>query len=130
MKVTAIPQFARNLNRATEVVAILSKYGLADWIARVDISLVKGIYHRTVGRSLTNMTTERRIRLAMIELGTTFIKLGQVLSTRPDLVGLPLATELSNLQANVPADPPEVVHATIKAELGQPVEELYAYFDD
>src|SRR5262249_31784485 len=61
---------------------------------------------------------------------TTFIKLGQVLSTRPDIVGLPLAAELSNLQANVPADPPEVVHETIKAELGRPVDELFAYFDD
>jgi ubiquinone biosynthesis protein len=130
MKLTSIPQFARNLNRATEVVTILSKYGLADWIARLDMNLVKGIYRRTLGRSLTDMTTERRIRLAMIELGTTFIKLGQVLSTRPDIVGLPLATELSNLQANVPADPPEVVHETIKAELGRPVDELFAYFDD
>jgi ubiquinone biosynthesis protein len=130
MKLTSIPQFARNLNRATEVVGILSKYGLADWIDRLDVGLVKGIYRRTIGRSLTDMTTERRIRLAMIELGTTFIKLGQVLSTRPDIVGLPLAAELSNLQANVPADAAEVVHKTIKEELGQPVEEIFAYFDD
>lgn len=130
MKVTAIPQIARNINRATEVVAILSKYGLADWIDRLDVGLVKGIYRRTLGRTLTDMTRERRIRLALIELGTTFIKLGQVLSTRPDIVGLPLATELANLQANVPADAAEVVHATIKTELGRPVEDLFAYFDD
>ena len=69
------------------------------------------------------------MRLALTELGTTFIKLGQMMSTRADMVGPDLATELAALQADTPADPPEAVHATIVAELGAPPEELFASFD-
>src|SRR5437899_2349263 len=133
MRITSIPQFARNAGRATEVLTILSKYGLADWISRLNIRFIKGIYRRTsrTGRAgLADMTTEARIRLVLTDLGTTFIKLGQVLSTRADLVGTALADELAKLQRNVPADPVEVIRTTIEQELGKPVDELFAYFDD
>jgi ubiquinone biosynthesis protein len=130
MKITAIPQLARNINRASEVLTILSKYGLADWVSRLNVRLVKGIYRRAVSARLAELTSNARIRLALTELGPTFIKFGQVLSTRPDLVGLPLATELTKLQAHLPADPPEVVRAMVKTELGKSVDELFATFDD
>ncbi|HEV3146050.1 MAG TPA: AarF/ABC1/UbiB kinase family protein [Gemmataceae bacterium] len=129
MKLTAIPQLARNANRVREVLAVLSRYGLADWISRLNLGLAKGIFRGSEGR-LADLTTEARIRLALTDLGTTFIKFGQIMSTRADLVGLPLATELSKLQGNVPADPPTVVHATILRELGRPVSEIFATFDD
>ena len=67
----------------------------------------------------------RVIRLALTELGPTFIKLGQLLSTRPDVVGVQLADELAKLQSNVPADAPEKIRALVAEELGQPVEELF-----
>lgn len=130
MRLTSLPQFARNLNRVTEVLSILSKYGLADWVDRLDIGLLRGLYRRTISRSLVDLTTEARIRLALTELGTTFIKFGQLLSTRPDLVGRELADELTQLQANVPADPPEAIRACIERELGRPVGDLFLDFDD
>lgn len=130
MKITSIPQFARNAGRATEVLTILSKYGMADWISRMNINVIKGIFNWGSRTDLANRTTEARIRMAMAELGTTFIKLGQILSTRADLVGVALATELAKLQANVPADPVSVVRATIENELGMKVEELFDDFDD
>lgn len=130
MKITSIPQFARNAGRATEVLTILSKYGLADWISRMNIRFIKGIFNWSSRTDLASQTTEARIRLAMSELGTTFIKLGQVLSTRADLVGGPLAAELTKLQADVPADPVSVVRATIQHELGKPVDEVFDDFDD
>ncbi|MFH1924116.1 MAG: AarF/ABC1/UbiB kinase family protein, partial [Planctomycetota bacterium] len=71
-----------------------------------------------------------RLRLALGELGPTFIKLGQVLSTRPDLIGVDLAEEFRHLQANVPCDPPETVRATIESELGRPLEELFEEFEE
>ena len=82
------------------------------------------------GEVLANQSRETRIRLAMEELGPAFIKLGQVLSTRPDQVGAALAHELQKLQANVPADPPEVVRETVETELGQPLEQLFAEFNE
>ena len=63
---------------------------------------------------------EARIRLALTELGTTFIKLGQNLSTRADLVGPALAQELSALQSDTPADSPEAVRRTVESELERP----------
>jgi ubiquinone biosynthesis protein len=68
--------------------------------------------------------------LALTELGPTFIKLGQLLSTRPDVVGGNLAQELSSLQAEVPGDPPDMVRFTVESELGQSIEELFAEFED
>jgi ubiquinone biosynthesis protein len=129
MKITSIPQLARNANRVREVLGVLSRYGLADWISRLNLRLAKGIFRGAEGR-LADLTTEARIRLALTDLGTTFIKFGQIMSTRADIVGMPLAIELSKLQARVPADPPEVVHRTILKELGQPASEIFATFED
>jgi ubiquinone biosynthesis protein len=67
--------------------------------------------------------------MALTDLGTTFIKLGQVLGTRPDLVGPEVAHELSHLQSGTPADPPEVAVATIEKELGRPIAECFLEFN-
>lgn len=77
----------------------------------------------------SQLTTERRIRVAMTELGTTFVKLGQVLSTRPDLVGKTLADELAELRTNTPADDPSVVKAMIELELEASLDQLFAEFE-
>src|SRR6476469_9982922 len=123
MKISTIPNVYRNVNRWREILSILSKYGLADWVSRFDVALVKGILKNREGQALAHLSRETRIRMAIEELGPTFIKLGQILSTRPDQVGMPLAQELQKLQTSVPCDPPQVVRATIEAALGQPVEE-------
>ncbi len=64
------------------------------------------------------MSSGERLRGALSELGTTWIKFGQLLSLRPDLVGLDVAGELEHLQAHVPADPPGVAQALVESELG------------
>ncbi|MHB1037135.1 MAG: ABC1 kinase family protein [Pirellulales bacterium] len=130
MKISSIPQIYRNLNRWREILSVLSKYGLADWVSRLGLEFAKNLFKNRGGEVLARHTRETRIRLALTELGPSFIKLGQILSTRPDLVGVALAEELQQLQADVPADPPEVVRATIHRELGQPVEDLFAEFDE
>jgi len=130
MKITSIPQVYRNVNRWGEILSILSKYGLAGWISRFDLSFAKGLFKNRNGDVLAHLTPEQRIRLAIEELGPTFIKLGQILSTRPDLIGVALADELKQLQTNVPADPADAVRATIQRELGQPVDTLFTEFRD
>jgi ubiquinone biosynthesis protein len=129
MKITTIPNVYRNVNRWREILAILSKYGLADWVSRFDLALVKGILKNRDGEKLAHLSRETRIRMAIEELGPTFIKLGQILSTRPDQVGMSLAQELQKLQTSVACDDPRVVRETIEAELQQPLESLFADFD-
>jgi len=130
MKITSIPQIYRNVRRWTEIISVLSKYGLADWISGFKLDLIKDALKARDGEAIARHTREARIRLALTELGPTFIKLGQLLSTRPDVVGVQLADELAKLQSNVPADPPEKIRALVAEELGQSVEELFERFDD
>lgn len=130
MKISAIPHIYRNLRRGTEIISVLSKYGLADWISGLNLDFVKDQLKARDGKVLARHTREERIRMALTELGPTFIKLGQLLSTRPDFVGKSLAEELAKLQAHVPADPPAVVRRIVESELGQPLDEVFASFDD
>lgn len=130
MKISSIPQIYRNVNRLTEILTVLSRYGLADWISGLQLDFAKDFLKDRDGEALARHTREARIRLALSDLGPAFIKLGQLLSTRPDLVGVELATELTKLQQDVPADSPEVVRQIIEDELGQPVEQLFEEFDD
>ena len=130
VKISSIPYIYRNLRRGAEIISVLSKYGLADWLSRLNLDFVKDHWKAPDGKALARHTREERIRMALTELGPTYIKLGQLLSTRPDIVGVRLAEELAKLQANVPADPPSRVRSFVESELGQPVEELFAEFED
>src|SRR5262249_34560630 len=67
MKLTSIPQLARNANRLREILTILSKYGLADWISHLDWDFAKGLFKSSEGRRLGELTHETRIRLALTE---------------------------------------------------------------
>ncbi len=129
MNLTDIPRLARSAARLAEITRTLAKYGLADALARLDSKFVRGISSVTGLRRLAGLTHEARVRLALTDLGTTFIKLGQVLSTRRDLIGPALADELALLQSRVPADPFAVTRATVEAELKKPLDELFATFE-
>ena len=129
MKLTALADTKGQAKRVGEVSRVLAKYGLADWIKADAPDWLRQWFTQPDGELLSNYTWEERVRLAMLELGTTYIKLGQMLSARPDLVGPRLADELAKLQSATPADPPEVVRATLEAELKQPVTTLFAEFN-
>ena len=66
----------------------------------------------------------------MTELGPTFIKLGQMLSTRADMIGPAMAQELSSLQSGTPADPSDAVRKIIEVELQQPISEMFDDFNE
>lgn len=127
--IPSIPQVFRNVRRWTEILAVLSKYGLADGFSRLNIEFIKDRLKSPDGESLARLSQEARIRMTLSELGPTFIKLGQLLSTRPDIVGPKLAEELTKLQSNAPADDYDYVRKTIEDELGQRLEEVFASFN-
>lgn len=129
MEVSDLPRLVRNAGRFNEVVSVAAKYGLAPWMANLKADWVQRHFRSSDGQVISELSEAERVRLALTELGTTFIKLGQILSTRPDLVGPEMASELTHLQSNTPADTPEQVIATIEDELGQSPEHLFRQFD-
>ena len=79
--------------------------------------------------SAHHVTRPEHLRLALEELGPTFIKLGQILSTRGDLLPAPYLDELAKLQDGVPPMEAAAVRKTVAEELGRPLEEAFATFD-
>ena len=119
--------------RLNEIAAVLARHGLAAWAARGSGIVSLPPVARLVGRAVTPEELEasdgERLRGALTELGTTYIKFGQMLSLRPDVVGEEIADELAKLQAMVPADPPGVAQRNAEAQLGAPVSQLYGSFE-
>ena len=83
---------------------------------------------RFIARNADN-AAPARFAASLVALGPTFVKLGQMLSTRPDVMPQAYVDALASLQEHGPEVQPEVVEATISAELGQPVEALFATFE-
>ena len=119
----------KQAKRLAEIMKILSRYSMTGWIKRIPFQSVRNMVASSETQAITDMPLPVRLRLALTEMGTTYIKLGQVLSTRADLVGPEIAEELRKLQADTPADPSDVVRLTIRDELGKDPEELFQEFD-
>ncbi|MDV6034565.1 MAG: AarF/ABC1/UbiB kinase family protein [Phycisphaera sp. RhM] len=129
MKITAIPQLYRNLRRWREILAVLRRYGLADWLSQHRRLPFQGWFKDHRGTPLAEYTREQRVRMALTDLGPTFIKLGQILAARPDLVGIALSEELKGLRANVRPDDIATVRNTLAGELGDDYESHFASID-
>ncbi|MGH7967981.1 MAG: ABC1 kinase family protein, partial [Limisphaerales bacterium] len=125
----AIERLERNTRRVGEIVGVLTKYGLADWLKSIPVARVQTWLQSAEGQAISELTFEERVRLALAELGTTFIKLGQMLSTRPDVVGPEMAQELSRLQAGTLPDPPEYIRTVFQEEFGKSPETVFAAFE-
>lgn len=130
MKITAIPQLYRNLRRWREILTVLRRYGLADWLSHFPQMPLRDWLKDAQGQPLAAHSREVRIRMALTELGPTFVKLGQVLASRPDLVGVDLANELKNLHSNVPPVDCATVRQTLRQELGPQFDNEVIDFDD
>lgn len=120
-------------DRLHRIGEVLARYGLSGWVTRTqatdDIGVFGSLLGRATDESLAGLTDGERLRAVLVELGTTWVKFGQMLSLRPDIVGADVAHELEQLQAAVPADPPGVAHALVEAELGGATTELFAAFE-
>lgn len=115
------------LNRYKAIVLALIKYGFGDIIDRLD--LPEKLFPSQVKKHLYwNKSTWERIPLVLAELGPTFIKFGQLLSLRPDLIPASLAKELSLLQDEVPPEPFSSIQKHIEKSLQ--TENLYQVFSE
>jgi ubiquinone biosynthesis protein len=133
-KIGVIGRTYRNLNRYRQILAVLLKYGFGDLLEllKLDQYLAAGLQliSKKQPIKVEKLTRPQGLRMALEELGPTYIKLGQILSTRPDLIPVDFLQELSKLQDKVPSFPAAAARKIIETELGVALENLFAQFDD
>lgn len=116
-----------------QIVTVLVKYGLTDYVRVLHLdkgfSLARKILLRGKRWDYSRFSRAKRIRMAIEELGVTFIKLGQLLSNRNDILPPGVVDELAALQDRVPPVRPERVRLIVERELGSTVEEKFAEFN-
>lgn len=115
-----------NVNRLREISVLVARYGFGRFFERSRIFQAVGIRPRD---ARPEGTEGRRLRLLLTELGPTFVKLGQVLSTRADLLSQDVVRELSSLQDAVTPFPFDEVRSIVERTLGRPLEEAFGSFD-
>jgi ubiquinone biosynthesis protein len=125
--------FATQLPRYNEIVTILFKYGFADVLKLVAWQQLIGVDKavlETHSTGLLSKQPQERLRLALEELGPTFIKFGQILSSRRDLVDDTYYEELTKLQDNVPTFPGRLAKEIFAREIGKSVGQAFLEFDE
>ena len=132
-KISTIGRTYRHVKRYRRILTVLFKYGFGDLIDVLKIEQYLEIGLRLVSKKrrekIESHTRAERVRMAIEELGPTFIKMGQILSTRPDLLPAEFIMELPKLQDNVPSFPFHEVKMIIEKELKKPLENIFSYFD-
>ncbi len=122
----------KHLQRYRQVIAVLTKYGFGEFFGQIRAweraHIERGILHHE--QKINNLTTAERIRMALEELGPTFVKMGQMLSTRPDILPQNYILELEKLQNQVSPVPALEARQIIESELKRPVSEIFSSFDD
>lgn len=125
----------RNTRRYVQVLEVLARHGFASIVTETGLDR-----YIERGRDLfgldppetatTHLPTQVRLRMAMEELGPTYIKLGQILSTRPDLVTPPYAKEFKKLQSNAPFVPFERIREQLESEYGEKLKNVFDYVEE
>ncbi|MFQ5783700.1 MAG: 2-polyprenylphenol 6-hydroxylase [Alphaproteobacteria bacterium] len=123
-------RFARNLARVIGILRTLARFDALFPLELFGLGAAAEACARFVSRRGAPGRPGERLAAALQELGPGFIKFGQMLSTRPDLIGETMAGDLSNLQDRLPPFPGTEARATVEAELGAPLDTLFGRFDD
>ncbi|MCD6184690.1 MAG: AarF/ABC1/UbiB kinase family protein [Deltaproteobacteria bacterium] len=124
----------RHIQRYRQIVTVLIKYGFGDLVDILKIEQYLEIGFKILSRKhrgkLESLSRAERVRMVLEELGPTFIKMGQILSTRPDLLPVEYIKELPKLQDDVPSFPFSEVKKIIENEFKKPVNEIFLEFDE
>jgi ubiquinone biosynthesis protein len=119
----------RNIARLFSIARILARHDALMVLDKLEVGGPAVIFARLFSRRGAGRPGQR-LAHALQEAGPSFIKLGQALSTRSDLLGEEFSTDLSELQDSLPPFPGDQARATIEAEFGKSVDELFSSFDD
>ncbi len=117
-----------NAVRAKEIVSVLVRHGFGDLLEQ--LGMPRGWIRRLIPEDAQHLNLWQRIRVVLEDLGPTFVKFGQILSTRPDVLPEPLIAELKLLRSKVKAVPFEQIRPVLMTELKDPPETHFAEFDE
>jgi len=133
-KIGIIGKTYRHIQRYRQILTVLFKYGFGDLVHTLKIEQYLEIGLQMISRKrrekIETLSRAERVRMAMEELGPTFIKMGQILSTRPDLLPVEFIQELGKLQDHVPPFEYAQVKDIIERELGVPLGQLFKDFEE
>ena len=131
-KIGVISRTYRHINRYREVITILVKYGFGEVLAKLELQkhldFGKGFLLGKRAAEIADVSHWARVRMALEELGPTFVKFGQMMSTRPDMIPRELITELEKLQEEVPPFSTEDAKRIIAEELNSSVDRIFTDF--
>ncbi len=135
MRLTQLPTAIRSLKRVPQIVRVLSKYGFGWVVNRMGLdTLFQDVKAKILSDEpppeIEAMTIEERIRHALEDLGPTFVKFGQIMATRPDLIPMSLVLELRKLQDKVAPFDTTGIKAHVEKELGKKIDDVFASFDE
>lgn len=123
----------RDLGRLHEIASILVRYGFGDIVRRMGLAnaleRAGTALHWREAADFAHMTPPERVRRALEDMGPAFVKLGQVLATRVDLLEPEWIAEFGKLQDSAPPAPWAAVHQQLGEDLGAPPEEVFAAFE-
>jgi len=123
----------KSVTRYNQILKVLVKYGFEDLVQYMEEKKRYTFFRKLVPRSsrkhAIKYTKWEKMRLVCEELGPTFVKFGQILSNRPDLIPLDLTFELEKLQDNVPPMSEKIAKEVVEVELKDSVENLFAWFN-
>ena len=133
-KIWIIGKTYRHIQRYRQILTVLFKYGFGDLVHTLKIEQYLEIGLQMISRKrrekIETLSRAERVRMAMEELGPTFIKMGQILSTRPDLLPMEFIRELGKLQDHVPPFGYAQAKDIIERELGVPLGQLFKDFEE
>ena len=124
----------QDLGRMQEIAGVLMRHGLGEAVRRLGMAdaleRAGHVLKRENAAELARLTPPEQVRRAFEELGPTFVKLGQVLSVRPDILPEDVLREFETLQDKVPAMPFSDVKSLVEQETGHPMDEVFETFDE
>jgi ubiquinone biosynthesis protein len=120
----------RDLERLRQISVVLGRHGFGELLQRTGIAAQLGIGRKAEDPSTGSISLGERIRLVLTELGPSFVKLGQILSTRRDVIPADIIEQLARLQDDVPPVPFDELRPSLEQELGLPVEEIFESFNE
>ncbi len=120
---------ARDRQRLSEIASVLIGFGLNKAVDRLGLRNIPLIPRRTPRVDVTRLSQPERLRRAIEALGPTFIKFGQILASRPDLLSPVWTDELEKLHSQVKPIPWEMIGPQLETDLGGPPGEVFAEFD-